>query len=79
MMSDREFFKTLKELKLFSTFYIACAQAWDSKMYHKPRTLLRKYLEETVKRLMANELERESYIDGIANRWNIKPPIVKLI
>jgi hypothetical protein len=78
-MSDRELFKELKELKLFSTFYIACAQAWAYKRYNKPRALLRVYLENTAKRLMTNERERESYIDGITNRWNLKPPIVKVI
>jgi hypothetical protein len=75
-MSNRELFKILKKLKLFSTFYLACAQAWeDANHFESPRDNLRDYFDRTAKPLMENQ--REMYIDGI-RKWNIKPPI-KLI
>ena len=71
-MSDRELFKTLKEMRLFSTFYLACAQAWWRPEYFKaPRTQLRKYLEGTAKNLIT---KRDcTFIEAMQQRWNLEP------
>lgn len=71
-MSDRELFKTLKEMRLFSTFYLACAQAWwRPEDFKAPRTQLRKYLEGTAKNLII--MGDSTFIDAIQHRWNLKP------
>lgn len=72
-MSDRELYKRLKKLKLFSTFYLACGQAWYSPIYSTPRTHLRDYLDQTAKRLM--EDDEAEYVNRIKNEWNLMPDV----
>jgi hypothetical protein len=71
-MSDRELFKILKKMRLFSTFYLACAQAWWRPEYYKaPRTQLREYLEGTAKKLI---IKRDcTFIEAIQERWKLDP------
>ena len=71
-MSDRELFKFLKKMGLFSTFYLACAQAWwRPELYKVPRTQLREYLEGTAKKLI---IKKDcTFIEAIQQRWNLEP------
>ena len=71
-MSDRELFKFLKKMGLFSTFYLACAQAWwRPEDFKAPRTQLRKYLEGTAKELI---IKRDrTFIEAMQQKWNLEP------
>ena len=78
-MSDRELFKQLKKKKLFSTFCLACAQAWSNPMYRIPRTELRSYIESTAKMIIERKDHNTiDYFNKMKHEWNLKS-IAKMI
>ena len=77
-MSNRELFRILKEAKVFTKFYMACAEAWSNNYYTKPRTELNKYLNITAKRLMEDDMAL--FLDIIKNKWKLyNSNVLKLI
>lgn len=66
-MTDKELFKILKQYKVFSKFYLACAEVWSNpKEYCNPKDQLRVYLD-VAKNLM--EKDAPSFINTIKNNW----------
>ena len=71
-ISDREFFKILKEKKVFIKFYVACSAAFWNKLH--PRDDFRHYIDGRAKRCI--EREKDSFLMQI-RRWE-KENVIKI-
>ena len=67
-MTKREFFKILKEKKLFTKYCIAVASAFSSGYYQQPHTRGENYIEGW---LNYPNWEIEQYINAIEKDWTV--------